>query len=195
MNRWLITYNIPTYHLTGNGNQFVRKSFAIVCVLLDVKHLATTTKETQSNGQAGQFDKSVPTHLRHYVAERRKSRDVFVQLLTYARQSRHLLVPPLVDAYRDTRYWNMVALLLPTAMAKRLCKFCNQKSKARTGTLQVKANVNMATAQRRYKRDYDCRVRATITFQPGDLEFNYGLPHSAISVTNVTRSSLAHTIN
>ena len=51
---------------------------------LNINHSPTSTYHPLIIGQTERYNSTLIARLRHYVAERRRSWDAFVQLLTYA---------------------------------------------------------------------------------------------------------------
>lgn len=84
MDHWICPFGIPTYLLSDNGPQFLRKFFQSLSSRLGIKHLTTTLYHPQTNGRGKRFNKIILTRMRHSVVEHLRNRDVFVQPLTYA---------------------------------------------------------------------------------------------------------------
>lgn len=64
---WVCSYGIPTYLLTDNGLQLVAKFFEAVCGMVAFRSLLKTAYHPQTNGHAKCFNRTLVTHLRHYV--------------------------------------------------------------------------------------------------------------------------------
>lgn len=84
LDHWIIPFGIPSYLLTDNGPQIVRKLFATVCGSLVVKHVTTTAYHPQTNCQAKRFNRTIVTRLRLYVTDHQRDCNLYTQPLTYA---------------------------------------------------------------------------------------------------------------
>ena len=60
------------------------KFFGAVCTLLGVRHYLTTAYHPQSNGQTERFNRMLVQRLRNYVEEHQRDWDDYVQPLTFA---------------------------------------------------------------------------------------------------------------
>lgn len=80
----VVPSGIPVHVLTNNGARFTRRQFPTLCTMLCVRYLTATAYHPQTKGQFEQYDHSMFTRLRHYVAKNRKEWNMFVQPLKYA---------------------------------------------------------------------------------------------------------------
>lgn len=130
---WLIPYSISPYLLTDNGVRFVSESFATVCALIGVEHLTSKAHFPQTNKQAKQFNKIFLTSLRYYVTEHWKEWDTFLQQLTHSYKTQYHYSSKqrpfsLVPGSQPSVLTSLVSssAFLPTAMQKRLCRYCDR---------------------------------------------------------------------
>lgn len=79
---WILPYGIQDSILTDNEAQFVAKFFKTVCHVMGMKQRTTTSYDTQTNGQAERYNKTMAARLRHYVYENQDDWGRYVQLLT-----------------------------------------------------------------------------------------------------------------
>lgn len=190
---WVVPYDIPKYHLTGNSPQFVSKFFETICTYLGVKQLTNTAYHSQAIGQVERYNKTIVTRLRHYVAEHQKDREIFDQRLTYVYNTH-------VHRSTNTTPFSLVLsrhppgrTLLPAKQAyhtyvsrQTSVQATRRALEALIHTLPAKADAHMCSSQQRYKRDYDKLVRVTSKFTPGDMVF---VDRSPLSATVTTSAS------
>lgn len=69
LDNWVMTYGIPSYVLTDNGLQFLKKLVTTLCLLLGVKRLTRTANPPQMDGQAERFIRTAVARLRHCVSQ------------------------------------------------------------------------------------------------------------------------------
>lgn len=65
----IVSFENPTYLSTDDEPKFANRFFALVREYISVKHLTTTTYQPQTSEQAGRFNSTIVTCLRHYVAK------------------------------------------------------------------------------------------------------------------------------
>lgn len=80
----IVTYGVSTYLLMYNEPQYIAKFFEIMCRLLGVKHLTTTTYHSQAIGQSEHYNKTTLLRLHHYVTDHQCNWDIYIKLMTYA---------------------------------------------------------------------------------------------------------------
>lgn len=84
MSLWVYPYGIPAFLLVENGPQCIAQFFAMMCNLLGISNLTTTTYHPETNGQAERYKCTLVIRLRHYVTEKQNDRDFHLDPLTYA---------------------------------------------------------------------------------------------------------------
>ena len=179
LDNWVYPYGVPSYLVTDNGPQFASKFFEAVCTMLGVQHYLTTAYHPQTNGQSERFNRTILDRLRHYVADHQADWDEFVQPLVYAYNmqvhrstnttpfdlvlSRH---PPniLVKDYPSANPTTIPDDQLTTVQVKR-----NILRRLRKSLQQ--ANRRLTQAQKRYKDDFDKKVKFALDVQPGQWVF------------------------
>lgn len=66
---WVILYGIPTYRLTGNGQQFESRIFMGLTLRLSIKPLLNISCHTQFHDQLERFNSTTEVRLWHYFAK------------------------------------------------------------------------------------------------------------------------------
>lgn len=84
MDQWITTFGILCYVPTDNSTQSVRNILATTHGYLGFKHLTTTTYHPQTKEQVKRNSKTIVTRLTHYISNRQRIEDIFVQLVIYA---------------------------------------------------------------------------------------------------------------
>ena len=177
---WVYNFGTPKIVLTDNGSQFASRSFLQVCRILGIYKVFTTEYHPQTNGQAERFNRTILASLRDYVSESQKDWDEWIEPLTYAYNC---------QVHRSTGMtpFNLVLSRHPPPLVveedlidhepsrrpqERRRRFAEAKEKflLRLHDAIKKANFTLSQAQRRYKRDYDRRVRKRL----GNLRIEIG---------------------
>ena len=172
-------YGAPRGVLTDNGPQVAAKFFDAVCALLGVRHYLTTAYNPQTNGQTERFNRTLVQRLRHYVEVHKWDWEEYIQPLTFAYNTKF---------YRSTETtpFDLVLMRPPSGLA--LPGTVPQDAVYNTedpGTpVQYKrttlrklrdalerTRVKLPAAQRRYKADFDKKVRLRLVIEVGDLVY------------------------
>ena len=186
---WIYSYGVPDYLLTDRGTQFMSKFFELVCSSLGVKHVATSAYRPQTNGQAERYNRTMVSRLRHYICEHQTDWDDYVQPLTYAYN---------LQVHRTTKFTpfeltlsrappNSIVSTTHSSAPPDAPRFTGKTLKeariARTlrGLIE-RARTNMASAQGRYKRMADAKVRPISIPEKGNQVFVDRPPSSAKTV-------------
>ncbi|CDF40922.1 unnamed protein product [Chondrus crispus] len=176
LDNWVYVYGAPRYVLTDNGPQFAAKFFDAVCALLGVRHYLTTAYHPQTNGQTERFNRTLVQRLRHYVAEHQRDWDEYIQPLTFAYNTQ-------VHRSTETTPFDLVLTRPPSGLA--LPGTVPQDAVSNTedprtpvqykrATLRKlrdaleRTRVKLTAAQRRYKADFDKKVRFRPVIEKGD---------------------------
>lgn len=153
------------------------KFFELVCTTLVTKHLTETTNHFQTTGQTERYNRTLVTRLRHLVGEHQDDLDHYVQPLTYGYN---------MEVHRLTGLTPFDLVLSPDTLnpiigpprpalknnrSNTTARAVKDELFDRLDNMFVPARVNLATAQGRYKRDHDKRVRTILRIRTGDKVF------------------------
>ena len=156
--------------MSDNGSQFTSKLFLHICSELKIRNAFTTTYHPQANGQAERFNRTILSGLRAFVAEHPRSWPQYAELLAYAYNTQThptLGVAP----------FNLVLSNPPQPLTLRREITHEDKPEPRAQVDQFQAAVRdlaakvskkLNSAQRRYKRNFDARVRPLPQATTGD---------------------------
>lgn len=158
---WVFTYGPPVFVLSDNGKQFTARFFQNVCRILGVSNLFTTTYHPQCNGQVERFHRTIIAALRHYVSDHPKEWDLFTDALTYAYNT---------QIHRATKYAPFELVLArpprtlslqaqPTVSLNETPGQFHLRWQNWLKMLMSTAKDSLHREQRRYKRDFDKRLR------------------------------------
>lgn len=174
----VLPYGIPDHLLMDSGSQFVSKFFAALCGFLGMKHLTRTIEQPQKYGQVEEYNKTIVTRIRIWVAENQYNSDIFVRPLTYA-YSNQVYQSKVVTPFSHvlTRHLPGVATSdFPSVVLSDLS--CNVSLRilrshllARLAFLREKVEKRLAAVRKRYKNDSDRRLLETPVFKTNSLEF------------------------
>ena len=166
----IVCYGAPASLLSDNGSQFTSKLFLHICSELKVRNAFTTTYHPQTNGQAERFNRTILAGLRAFVSEHPRSWPQYAELLTYAYNTQahpslgvspfELVLsnpPPSLTMKRDESHENA-----PEAR-KQVEQF-----QAAVRKLAQTATKRLHSAQHKYKRNYDEKVRPLHQPSTGD---------------------------
>ena len=173
VNDWVFKYGAPDSLVSDNGSQFVADFFQRVCALLRVTNLFTTTYHPQTNGQAERFNRSLMSMLRCYVEDHPEDWCNFTAALCYAYNQ---------SVHRSTRVtpFELVLSRPPpeitlTHKAKRNAedrgKTDRQDFVERWQIALEKATASLKEAQKRYKANFDRRLRRVRQLKVGENVF------------------------
>ena len=180
LDNWVYEYGAPRYVLTDNGPQFAVKFFDAVCTLLGVGHNLTTAYHPQTNGETERFNRTLVQRLRHYVEEHQRDRDEYIQPLTFAYNTQvHrstkttpfdlvLTRPPSVWALPTTVPQDAVS---NTEDPRTPVQYKRATLRKLRDALE-RTRVKLTAAQRRYKTDFDKKVRFRSVIAVGDLVYD-----------------------
>ena len=179
LDNWVYVYGAPRYVLTDNGPQFAAKFFDAVCALLGVRHYLTTAYHPQSNGQTERFNRTLVQRLRHYVEEHQRDWDDYVQPLTFAYNTQ-------VHRSTETTPFDLVltrapsGLILPGTVPQDAGTHREdprtpvQYKRATLRKLRDaldRARTKLTASQKRYKDDFDKKVRFRPIVGAGDFVY------------------------
>lgn len=145
-----------------------------MCSVLRFKHLTPRAYHRQTNNQVKQFDEIILAYFHHCFVEQQKDWHIFGRPQTYAYNAKiHRSTKQKPFSFALSRHPPGPTLLgsgsaLPTkANAETSLQELRSTLEARVRALRVKAKASLETAQRRYKQNFDYRVRMATTFQTG----------------------------
>lgn len=84
VDRWIIKYGTPRHMLMDNFTQVFSRFLKTLCVPLGTKHLTTTAYHPRTNGTTERLNMKINARLRHYGAEHRRDKEIYVLPLTNA---------------------------------------------------------------------------------------------------------------
>jgi len=158
---WAFTYGPPALLVSDNGKQFASRVFVHLCRILGADNTFTTTYHPQANGQVERFNRTLLAALRHYVLEHPREWDEFTPALTYAYNTQiHRITgfaPFELVLSRPPPHLSLKARPDLSAVSNRATLY--KRWVARLKQLLETASRNSASAQARYKRDFDARLR------------------------------------
>ena len=179
---WVFSYGTPNTLLTDNGTQFTASFFRNVCHILGIHKVFTAEYHPQTNGQAERFNRTIVAAIRNYVSDSQRDWDEWLGPLTYAYNMQvhrstgttpfDLVLsrqPPPLFVEREMLEHN------PNESARdRRARLSQAKQDFlhRLEEMMVKARNNLAKTQRRYKRNFDARIRARLKdIEPGSYVY------------------------
>jgi len=175
---WVAVYGPPATVLSDNGPQVRSTFFQGVCSLLRISNRYSTTYHPQTNSQVERYNRTIVGQLRTHFADHYDRWDELVSMLTLAYNSRpqqSIGVAPLEfvtpESVRSLSVERMVGSSTPeeTDGSPRAIR---EVIRARLRNLIHKVRRSLTLAQRRYKRNYDARVRpVNKDVQAGDWVF------------------------
>ena len=170
---WVFSYGPPECVISDNGKQFAAKFFQAVCELLGISNVFTSTYHPQTNGQVERYNRTILAMLRNYVNEHQNDWDEFATVLTYAYNNH-------VHRSTGTTPFDLVLSRPPPAFSLYHNSRGNRKPTGEQREHYVeqldatlaKAYDRLIKTQRRYKRDFDKRVRtANRNIRPGEYVY------------------------
>jgi len=191
---WVAAFGPPATVQSDNGPQFRSTFFQGVCSLLGISNRYSTTYHPQTNGQVKRYNRTIVGHLRTYVEDHQDRWDELVSILTLAYNSRPQqstgvapleFFPP--ERVRSLSVERMVGSPTPeeTDGSPRAIR---EVIRERHRILIHKVRRSLTLAQRRYKRNYDARVRpVNKEVQAGDWVFVDG--HARTKYKDGTRAA------
>jgi hypothetical protein len=84
MSQVIVTYGPPYEVITDNGREFDNYAFKELCDSFGVKHLKTTARHPQTNGQTERFNDTLSTILRKYVNAHQTDWDLYLPYAIFA---------------------------------------------------------------------------------------------------------------
>jgi len=165
LDNWVAAYGPPATVLSDNGPQFRSTFFQGVCSLLGVYNRYATTYLPQTNGQVERYNRTIVRQLPTYVEDHRDRWDELVSMLTLAYNSRPQQstgVAPLEfvtpERVRSLPVERMVGSPTPEETDGSL-RAIREVIRSRLRKMIHKVWRSLTLAQRRYKGNYDARVR------------------------------------
>lgn len=161
----MASYGPPDTLLTDNGPQLVSVYFRGFCRMLGIHHLTSTAYHPQTQGQVERYNRTIVAQLKAYVAEHQETWDKLVSVLSLAYNSRpqqstgvapvEFVAPERVRNYSLDR---LPASPYPKEVPKT-ARAAREYHRALLRNLVHQVRKALASAQRRYKKAYDKRVR------------------------------------
>ena len=81
---WVFKYGPPECFISDNGKQIAAKFFQVVCSILGISNVFTSTYHPQTNGQVERYNCTILAMLRNYVNEHQDDWDRHATVLSYA---------------------------------------------------------------------------------------------------------------
>jgi len=162
---WVAAYRPPATVVSDNGPQFRSTFFQGGFSLLGISNRDSTTHHPQTNGQVERYNRTIVGQLRTFVEDHQDRWDELVSMLTLAYNSgpqQSTQVAPLEfvspERVRSLSVECMVGspTLEETDGSPRAIR---EVIRARLRNLIHEVRRSLTLAQRRYKRNYDARVR------------------------------------
>ena len=162
---WVASYGPPDTLLTDNGPQLTSTLFQGVCRLMGITNVYSTTYHPQSQGQVERCNRTIVAQLKAYVEDHQDTWDELVSVLTLAYNSRpqrstgvspfEFVVPERVRTLALERLpKNQYPETVP-----RTAREARERQRGHLRNLITQVRAALATAQRRYKRNFDKWVR------------------------------------
>jgi len=165
LDHWVAAYGPPATVLSDNGPQFRSTYFQGVCSLLGISNLYSTTYHPQTNGQVERYNRTIVGQLRTYFEDHQDRWDELVSMVSLAFNSRphqSTKVAPLeivtLERVRSLSVERLVSSPAPEE-TDGIPRAVREGIRARLRNLILKVRKSLTLAQRRYKRNYDARVR------------------------------------
>jgi len=162
---WVASYRPPDTLLTDNGPQLTSTLFQGVCRLMGITNLYSTTYHPQTQGQVQRYNRTIVAQLKAYVEDHQDTWDELVSVLTWAYNSRPQQstgVAPLEFVVPE-RVRTLALERLPkdpyAEIVPRTAREAREQQRGHLRNLITQVRAALATAQRRYKRNFDKRVR------------------------------------
>ena len=157
---WIFAYESPEAVISDNGKQIAAKFFQAVCGLLGFSNVFTSTNHPQTNGQVERYNRTILAMLRNYVNEQQWDWDEYASALTYAYKNH-------VHQSTGTTPFDLVLSRPPPGFSlyhnsRGVRKATDEQREHYIEQLEAKiakAYDRLLKTQRRYKRDFDKRVR------------------------------------
>lgn len=167
---WVFSYGAPARLLSDNGSQFTAKLFQSACAQLGIKNVFTTAYHPQTNGQTERFNRTLLAGLRAFASEHPKTWHEYAGAVAYAYNTQvhkttgltpfELVLsrpPPPTFLKREP---NSTGAMEPRLERRRFTK--------QIQSFTAVAAARTKSAQLRYKRDHDARIKPLQAPQPGD---------------------------
>lgn len=169
---WVFKYGPPKTLLSDNGSQFVAHFFQRVCRILHVENSFTTTYHPQTNGQAERFNRTLLAMLRCYVEDHPGEWCTYAPAVCFAYNMS-------VHRSTGTTPFELVLSRPPPEFtldhnAQRLAATTPATREDFAHRLAIalhKARKTLLRTQRRYKQDFDKRLRPNNPIKVGDSVF------------------------
>jgi len=165
LDSWMAAYEPPVILLSDKGPQFRYTFFQGVYSLLGVSNRYSTTYHPQTSGQVERYNQTIVGQLRTYVEDNQERWNELVSMLrsAYNRQPQQTTGVAPVDFVTPERVWSLsVEQMVGSPKPEETdgsARAIREVIRARLRNLIHKARRSLTLAQRRYKRNYDARVR------------------------------------
>lgn len=150
---------------------------------LEIEHLTITSYHPQTNREVQRFNKTIDTRLRHYVTERKRNWNVFVQPFTHAYNIQ-------IHGRTDTSLYSLVLNRQPSGPSPLTASMnvtngisfatsllaMGAKILLRIAALRSKSDAHARKPQERYSHNYKIGVQKTPSFKPNDYVFANNSP-------------------
>jgi len=178
LDNWVAAYGPPATVLSENGTQFRSTFFQGVCSLLGISNRYSTPYHQQTKGRVERYNQTIVGQLRKHVEDHQDRWDELVPMLTLVYNSRPQKstgVAPLEfvtpESVRSLSVERMVGSPTP-GETDGSPRPVHEGIRAGLRNLIHKVRKSPTLAQRRYKRNYDARVRpVNKRVQAGDWAF------------------------
>jgi len=162
---WVASYGPPDTLLEDTGPQLTSTLFQGVCRLMRITNLYPTTYHPQTQGQVDRYNRTIVAQPKAYVEDHQDTWDELVSVLTFAYDSRPQQstgVAPL-EFVLPERVRTLALKRLPKdpypQTVLRTAREAREQQRGHLRNLITQVRASLATAQRRYKRNFDERVR------------------------------------
>lgn len=157
---WVMAYGTPSWVLIDNGTQFAGKFFADKCRIFGAKNVFTTTYHPQCNGQVERYNSTIVKAMRQYIADHPREWDLYAEPVTYAYNCQPHLTTRIApfELILSNPPGPPGILPEPTATAVPPAEL-RLTWKSRLSHLMHSADEAISSAQKRYKRNFDNRIR------------------------------------
>jgi len=175
---WVASYGRPDALMMDNGPQLTSMLFQGVCRLMGFTNLCSTTYQSQTQGQVERYNRTIVAQLKAHVEDHQNTWDELVSVPTLAYNSwpqQSTGVAPLEFVVPE-RVRTLALDRLPkgtySQTVPRTAREARDQQRGHLRNLITQVRAALATAQRRYKRNFDKRVRpVNEALKIGDLVF------------------------
>ena len=179
LDNWVYVYGAPRYVLTENEQQIAATFLDEGCALLGLRHYLTTAYYPQTNGQTERFNWTLVQLLQHYVEEHQSDWDEYIHPLNFSYNT---------QVYRSTETtpFDLVLTGPPSGLAlpgpvpqDAVSNMEDPRTPVQYKRVTLRklrdavepARIKLTAAQRRYKTDFDMKLRFRAVVEVGDLVY------------------------